>query len=197
MKYCSACGKELQDDMRFCPYCGIPLNSDQQIDHNYNQGTSELKESPKKKGGCLKTIVTIIILLFLCLFAVQSCNYSYKQGMDPFDGMNVDEFVESCYEVSYSELARYPDKYVNEHIIIEGKIIQVIENGTYCEYRVATKELYDDVVFASFTRNEEDPRLLEGDFVKLYGISLGLITYTSTTGLEVTIPQMLVSLIEF
>ena len=25
MKYCSTCGKELQDDMQFCPSCGTPV----------------------------------------------------------------------------------------------------------------------------------------------------------------------------
>jgi uncharacterized membrane protein YvbJ len=25
--YCSNCGKEIAENMKFCPYCGTPLNS--------------------------------------------------------------------------------------------------------------------------------------------------------------------------
>ena len=40
--------------------------------------------------------------------------------------------MNSWYEVEYTELARYPEKYEGEHIKISGQVVQVMENGNYC-----------------------------------------------------------------
>ena len=60
MRYCSNCGKELQDDMQFCPGCGIPVSTTVG-----DPGIAEtvVQEKPPKKKH--KGIVAIIIVLAL------------------------------------------------------------------------------------------------------------------------------------
>ena len=47
MKYCSKCGKELEDDAAFCPACGNPTNSESGISTTplINQGLVTTKSS--------------------------------------------------------------------------------------------------------------------------------------------------------
>jgi len=35
---CTSCGKEFQNEMNFCPYCGAPAMKNQQDAQNYNNG---------------------------------------------------------------------------------------------------------------------------------------------------------------
>ena len=35
---CTSCGKEFQNDMNFCPYCGVPVVRNEQPEQNYNNG---------------------------------------------------------------------------------------------------------------------------------------------------------------
>ncbi len=36
--FCTSCGKEFQNDMSFCPYCGTPAAKNEQDTQNYNNG---------------------------------------------------------------------------------------------------------------------------------------------------------------
>ncbi|MBR5233970.1 MAG: zinc-ribbon domain-containing protein [Clostridia bacterium] len=36
--FCTSCGKEFQNDMNFCPYCGTPAAGNGQNTQNYNNG---------------------------------------------------------------------------------------------------------------------------------------------------------------
>lgn len=36
--FCTSCGKEFQNDMNFCPYCGTPVAKNEQQPQDYNYG---------------------------------------------------------------------------------------------------------------------------------------------------------------
>lgn len=36
--FCTSCGKEFQNDMNFCPYCGTPATKNGQDTQSYNNG---------------------------------------------------------------------------------------------------------------------------------------------------------------
>ena len=186
MKNCIVCAKELQEDMRYCPYCGTLIDADCRAHET----------KIKKKGGCLRIVLLILLLIGITIVTIIVKGNNYKNNLDPYDGMSIEEFINSCYEVEYDELMRYPEKYENEHVIIKGTVIQVIGTENYCEYRISTRNNYDDVVFVSHVRNDIDPRLLEDDKVVIFGLSEGLITYESTAGYDITIPKVYASIIE-
>lgn len=100
-------------------------------------------------------------------------------------------FNPANYEtVSYTDIARNPEDFLGKMIVFSGKVLQVIENSEEIKLRVATEGGYDDVVLAAYSPDLLDFRVLEDDQVTLYGMCLGLYTYTSTLGAEISIPAL-------
>lgn len=103
----------------------------------------------------------------------------------------VDKFTkEEDYEsIEYDKLARNPDDHEGKMIKGSGKVIQVMDGENEVDLRIATSsDGYDDVVLAYYDPSIVDSRILEDDQVTYYGESLGLYTYESTMGGEITIP---------
>ncbi len=103
----------------------------------------------------------------------------------------VDEFSkEEDYDsVSYDKLARNPDDYENSLVKGSGNVLQVLDGDTEVDMRVGTSsDGYDDVVYLIYDPSIVDSRILEDDQVTYYGRSLGLYTYESTMGGDITIP---------
>ena len=71
-----------------------------------------------------------------------------------------------------------------------GKVVQVIEGEDSTEIRVAIDEDYDDVVYVGYNPAIMQERILEDDTVTVYGTSVGLVTYESTMGGNITIPAL-------
>nr|WP_288248587.1 bZIP transcription factor [uncultured Romboutsia sp.] len=93
--------------------------------------------------------------------------------------------------ITYDQLARTPDKYKGQKCKFRGEVIQVMEDDNYVSIRLAvgggSNVLY--VVIPSSILNNE--RILEDDYITVYGTSTGVITYTTVMGNELTIPSML------
>lgn len=64
--FCTSCGKEISNDIKFCPYCGKPVNSN---NINSNQGTytytAPIKNQKKKKPFYLKWWFILIVVFLL------------------------------------------------------------------------------------------------------------------------------------
>lgn len=113
----------------------------------------------------------------------------------PFDK---EAYKEKCEFISYDELARYPDKYKGKDIVLYGQVLQVIDGDEgKMQMRIATKDSgygnwYDDVVYAGYTYENGEGRILEDDMISVYGSYYGLFTYTSTSGSSITVPGIVV-----
>ena len=62
MKYCSTCGKELQDDMQFCPSCGTPVQmsaDEPKLDETFFAE----EPTPKKKHKGIVAIIIVLVIL--------------------------------------------------------------------------------------------------------------------------------------
>lgn len=108
-------------------------------------------------------------------------------------------YKSACSVYKYTDIARDPDKYKGTYAKYTGKIIQVLENGNYCELRVNItkgKYSYSDTIYVTYTRKDGESRLLEDDIVTIYGNNAGLITYETIFGGSITIPQVYASYIE-
>ena len=80
MKFCPNCGAQLQDDATFCSGCGANLdpNAAQQQAPNYgyqqapNYGyqAPPQQPAPKKKGGFLKKLISLVLTIAIILTAV-------------------------------------------------------------------------------------------------------------------------------
>ena len=95
----------------------------------------------------------------------------------------------------YTKISRDPNQYVGEYVKFSGKVVQVCYEsgsaGDYSQYRIATKNGYDDVVYALINISGKS-RILENDKITIYGKFSELYTYTTVMGSSVTIPLIYV-----
>lgn len=92
-------------------------------------------------------------------------------------------------DVDIRDVERNPDDYMNELITFEGKIIQVFEEDGVSAYRIAVNDDYDRVVLVSTQSSSLEERLLEDDYVTVYGEFTELMTYETVVGGSRTVPS--------
>ncbi len=98
--------------------------------------------------------------------------------------------------ITYKQLARTPDDYLFEKVKFEGKVIQVMEDDDRVQIRLAVGGDYDNILLGEYDSEIVNSRVLEDDYITIYGISSGLITYESTLGASITIPGVLIDKID-
>ena len=99
--------------------------------------------------------------------------------------------------ITFDNLARNPDDYVFEAVAFNGEVVQVIDGAKEIQCRLAIDGDYDKMVLISYKPDIIDSRVLEGDYVTIYGTSLGIATYESTIGGQISIPQIVVQEIRY
>lgn len=92
-------------------------------------------------------------------------------------------------DVDVRDIERNPDEYIHELIVFEGKIIQVVEDEQMASYRVAVNDDYDRIVLVSTLSSSLEERLLEDDYVTVYGEFTDLLTYETIVGGSRTVPS--------
>lgn len=101
-------------------------------------------------------------------------------------------------DISYEQIARTPDDYYFEKVKFSGKVVQVMEGeDTTNQLRVAINDNYDTIMFVEYEKDILDSRVLEDDYINIYGFSMGVITYESTMGGNITIPAVAANMIEY
>ena len=92
--------------------------------------------------------------------------------------------------ISYDELFRNNEEYIEQLVYYRGKVIQVQEpRGDNYVLRANITEgefLWEDTVFLHYS----GPRLLEDDVIEFVGRVKGLRTYKAILGNSVTIPEI-------
>lgn len=99
-------------------------------------------------------------------------------------------------DITYDQLARTPDDYNGEDITFEGVVIQVMEGDGETQLRIAVGGDYDKIMLIGYNPAILSSRVLENDQIRFYGTSIGLITYQSTMGGNITIPAATVEHID-
>lgn len=109
-------------------------------------------------------------------------------------------YKENCRSISYKDLSRTPDAYMDEYVKFSGTVVQVCYEATsslyYSTYRVATSGSYGDVVYIYVDNYGRGSRILEDDKITFYGTYGGLYTYTTVLGDSLTIPSIYVEYLE-
>lgn len=113
-----------------------------------------------------------------------------KETKEPID--------ETEYEtdITYEQLARRPDDYINKKIKLQGEVIQVMDGDDFIAIRLAVNSDYDNIIYCEYDKDIISYRILENDVITIYGVSYGLYTYETVLGNDTTIPCMLIDKIE-
>lgn len=107
-----------------------------------------------------------------------------------------DDYISSCQEIAFDDLARNPDKYKGQSFKFTGEVIQVVEptfgdtvvlriNVTKTEY-----DFYTDTIYATVSVPDGSDRILEDDILTIYGDCEGLYSYESVLGQKISLPEI-------
>ena len=104
------------------------------------------------------------------------------------------EFIATCGDYGYQDIARNPDNYEGKHAKFTGKVIQVSEgyfNNVTLRVDVTKGEydIWDDTVYVNYKYSDGESKILEDDIITMYGTIDGLKSYTSVLGAKITIPE--------
>lgn len=136
------------------------------------------------------------ILLLAMAVLLPACT---EETLSDYETMSKKEYKSACKEIIYDKLAREGNNIIGDKVKIYGKVIQMLapdDGGTGYEYRIATSAgdydswLDDDI--SVFYDIEGKKKMLEDDFVTVYGEVTGDYTYETVQGGERTVPSLIV-----
>lgn len=102
-----------------------------------------------------------------------------------------EEAWSTALKITYDELFRNNEKYVNKLVTYKGELIQVMKDGDEYTFRINVTKTgtyyisYEDTVLAIYKSNE---RFLEKDIVELVGTVMGTQKYKTVLGAEIELP---------
>lgn len=198
---CPHCNAQIPDGTKFCPECGKSLQ-EQPIKQEAQPVPTAPPKKERKKGSCLVTglkVIGILFVVFLALSFFAGSNSTNKDINQPH--LTDEEFMSICEEYDYTEIARNPDNYKGKHAVFTGEVVQVQESGKNVIMRVDVTKgefgIYTDTVYVEYERKSDDePRVLEGDIITMYGSMNGIKKYTALLGNQVTIPSFIARIVE-
>lgn len=95
---------------------------------------------------------------------------------------------------AYEELARYPDSYKGSLYVFYGKVLQVSEGIFNTTIRLEINDDINQVIYCEVPKDlTESRRILEDDYVTMYGVYDGTTTYTTVLGTNMTVPKITVT----
>ncbi len=115
--YCTKCGKELSEEMEFCPQCGCNLKAD-----------STASAQPVKKTDKKKTLRNILIAAFVAIIAIVFVINKARQA----ELLAVKTVAESALETVRTGL---PEEDMNT--IVDSIIYQTVGNNSVGDYLVS------------------------------------------------------------
>ena len=98
--------------------------------------------------------------------------------------------------IPYNDMARNPDSYKGQLLAYSGKVVQLLEDSSEVNIRLAVDDDYDQMLYVYYDPSIIDYRVLEGDYITVYGECQGLYTYETIFGGSVTIPLLFGQIIE-
>lgn len=178
---CTKCKMDIPQGAKICPYCGS------------KQGMSA--------GKAVVFGFSLIIVIMLGISALNGIMKGFNGAKEADRSSNSapviskQEYIESCSEIEYADLARNPNKYKGQAFVFTGKVIQVAEptSGNTVSMRINVTEgtyVWSDTIFATVELPKSADRILEGDIMTFYGDCKGLYTYTSVIGEQISLPAV-------
>lgn len=146
-----------------------------------------------------KTFTRVLGILSMILIVTMILSACAEETLSDYETMSKKEYKAACKEIPYDKLAREGNNIIGEKVKIYGKVIQMLapdDGGTGYEYRIATSagdyDIWLDDDISVFYDIEGKKKMLEDDFVTVYGEVTGDYTYETVQGGERTVPSLIV-----
>lgn len=98
--------------------------------------------------------------------------------------------------ISYDNIARNPNDYLEKKVNFTGTVVQVVEDTDIVGILFAADNNSNNLIYGEYYKTIVSSRVLEGDVITIYGISKGTISYQAVLGNMVTIPSVLIEKID-
>ena len=156
--------------------------------------------SEKKKKKWNETWWGILLILFVVLFIFSFLNsfffFFYTSTNQQEPKLTLSQIQEQAIEVSYNDLYRNNENYLNKIVKFEGEIVQTIKTRNGYDYRIDVTKTYpsyggvnyEDTIWAHYYNG--DKRFLEEDIVEFYAEVKGLSTYETIFGETKELPNV-------
>lgn len=182
MKLCGTCGREIARKAKVCPYCG-----------------AKNKKPVYKRAWFI--VLTAAVAVFIIAAVVSGMD---SDAVKEAKKMDKTEFINSCRTYEYKELQRDADSLTGKHIKVTVYIEQNVDDMMFRAY---TKGEYDEYLddlgwsgnefILNDVRDSQDPKLVEGDIVTVYGVYAGEEEVDRAIGGSDDVPSIDVIYMEF
>ena len=109
-------------------------------------------------------------------------------------------YIDSCDAADYRAIERDPDIYKGKKISFSGEVIQVMESSflgtTTITLRIEEEYDSDKTWYVTYIKKDGESRILEDDYVTVYGECDGITSYKAVLGNTITIPSIKAEYIE-
>jgi hypothetical protein len=112
------------------------------------------------------------------------------------NSISEEEFKSLCESYSHEDILRHPDNYKKKYIVLSGTVDQTVEGLLDLYTTLYIVDDYGQKWDCTIYYDKGQSRVLEGDYVTVYGILNGTSTSTTVMGKQVTMPSVQVEYVE-
>lgn len=112
------------------------------------------------------------------------------------NSISEEEFKSLCESYSYENILRNPDSYKKKYVVLSGSVDQTVEGIMDLYTTLYITDDYGQKWDCTIYYKEGQSRVLEGDYVTVYGILNGTSTSTTVLGKQVTMPSVQIEYVE-
>lgn len=94
--------------------------------------------------------------------------------------------------ITFDNISRNPKEYEGELVYFTGEVSQLIEEDDENHIRLAVDGDYDKMILIGYLPEITENRILEDDYIEVYGVSVGIVQYESIFGQTISIQAVYV-----
>lgn len=185
-KFCSECGKELEDGEVFCTKCGAKAGGTNNSVANVENSVQNLSNMDNKKKIIIAVAAVVVILFgFLAFGSGDSSKSSSKAALT----VKAEEVMEDYIRDQGTAESKYKDKKVN----ITGKVLHKDQFSNSNDFSLllsgthAAGRTYQVLVAVPSDKVEIVNKAEEGKFISVQGTCVGIVKQDDPTKVSVQI----------
>ena len=98
-----------------------------------------------------------------------------------------EQFKAEIQEINFKDALRYPGRYKNVKVAFEGSVTQAEKDllNNFMLVNIGTNEIF--LIWVDYKKKSEDPRILAGDTITVWGTINGIKTFDTALGTQSTV----------
>ena len=168
------------------------------------------RNTTKKPAGCLKIILTSVVMFFAIIGAFMVFGMVFLGEMNTIPNSlkqvvgSEQEYIDSSIPLSYDELSENSSIYIGQRVRVTGGVAQVITSETNEQYIICNEKFvipgyehinagwnFDKRIYVTYEKEKKSTDLIVNDsIVTVYGEFDGLEKLVSIHGTDIVMPKI-------